>query len=58
MRRLFADKAYDSSDLRSFLAAQGTEVVISPIPPSQPAMTPRNFFAGICLAVGVMDWLR
>jgi transposase len=29
MRRLVADKAYDSNDLRGFLAAQGTEAVIA-----------------------------
>ena len=32
MRRLIADKAYDADDLRGFLAAQGTEAVISPMP--------------------------
>lgn len=32
MRRLIADKAYDSNDLRDFLAGQGTEAVISPMP--------------------------
>ena len=32
MRRLIADKAYDANDLRDFLAAQGTEPVISPMP--------------------------
>lgn len=32
MRRLIADKAYDASDLRAFLAGQGTEAVISPMP--------------------------
>lgn len=32
MRRLIADKAYDANDLRDFLAAQGTEAVISPTP--------------------------
>lgn len=31
MRRLIADKAYDANDLREFLAAQGTEAVISPM---------------------------
>jgi len=31
MRRLIADKAYDANDLRDFLAAQGTEAVISPM---------------------------
>ena len=29
MRRLVADKAYDSNDMRAFLAAQGTEAVIA-----------------------------
>jgi transposase len=32
MRQLIADKAYDADDLRGFLAAQGTEAVISPMP--------------------------
>ena len=32
MRRLIADKAYDADDLRAFLACQGTEAVISPMP--------------------------
>ena len=32
MRRLIADKAYDANDLRDFLASQGTEPVISPMP--------------------------
>lgn len=32
MRRLIADKAYDANDLRAFLADQGTEAVISPMP--------------------------
>lgn len=32
MRRLIADKAYDADDVRAFLAAQGTEAVISPMP--------------------------
>jgi len=32
MRRLIADKAYDANDLRAFLASQGTEAVISPMP--------------------------
>ena len=32
MRRLIADTAYDANDLRDFLAAQGTETVISPDP--------------------------
>ncbi len=32
MRRLIADKAYNANDLRDFLAAQGTEPVISPNP--------------------------
>ena len=32
MRTLIADKAYDANDLRDFLAAQGTEAVISPMP--------------------------
>ena len=32
MRKLLADKAYDANDLRDFLAAQGTEAVISPTP--------------------------
>ena len=31
MRRLIADKAYDANDLRDFLAAQGTQAVISPM---------------------------
>ena len=31
MRRLIADKAYDADDVRAFLAAQGTEAVISPL---------------------------
>ena len=30
MHRLIADKAYDANDVRAFLAAQGTEAVISP----------------------------
>ena len=30
MRRLIADQAYDANDVRDFLAAQGTEAVISP----------------------------
>lgn len=29
---LIGDKAYDADDLRNFLAAQGTKVVISPMP--------------------------
>lgn len=29
MRRLVADKAYDSNDVRAFLADQGTEAVIA-----------------------------
>ena len=32
MRQLIADKAYDTNDLRDFLASQGTEPVISPMP--------------------------
>jgi transposase len=32
MRRFIGDKAYDADDLRAFLAAQGTEAVISPSP--------------------------
>jgi transposase len=32
MQRLIADKTYDANDLRAFLAAQGTEAVISPMP--------------------------
>ena len=32
MRMLIADKAYDANDLRDFLAAQGTQAVISPMP--------------------------
>ncbi len=32
MRQFIADKAYDANDLRDFLAAQGTEAVISPMP--------------------------
>ena len=32
MRQLIADKAYDADDVRAFLAAQGTEAVISPMP--------------------------
>lgn len=42
MRRLLADKAYDANDLRDFLAAQGTEAVISPMPTRriQPAFDP------------------
>lgn len=42
MRRLIADKAYDANDLRAFLANQGTEAVISPMPKrrSRPAFDP------------------
>jgi transposase len=90
MRRLIADKAYDANDLRAFLAAQGTEAVISPMPrrlapPPFDALayrsrnlierafcklkdwraiatrydkTARNFLAGVCLAIAVMDWMR
>lgn len=32
MRRLIADKTCDADDVRAFLAAQGTEAVISPMP--------------------------
>jgi transposase len=32
MRRLIGDKAYDANDLRDFLAGQGTEAVIPPMP--------------------------
>ena len=42
MRRLIADKAYDVNDLPAFLAGQGTEAVISPMPTrrSRPAFDP------------------
>lgn len=90
MQRLIADKAYDADDVRAFLAQQGTEAVISPMPrrrnppPFDPIAyrarnlierafcrlkdwrgiatrydkTARNFLAGVCLAIAVMDWLR
>ncbi len=32
MRQFIGDKAYDADDMRDFLAAQGTEAVISPMP--------------------------
>jgi transposase len=32
MRQLIGDKAYDADDVRVFLAQQGTEAVISPMP--------------------------
>ena len=39
---LVGDKAYDANDLRRFLAAQGTEIVISPMPTrtNRPAFDP------------------
>lgn len=39
---LIGDKAYDANDLRRFLAAQGTDVVISPMPTrtNRPAFDP------------------
>ena len=39
---LIGDKAYDANDLRQFLAAQGTEIVISPMPTrtNRPAFDP------------------
>lgn len=45
MRRLIADKAYDANDLRAFLAAQGTEAVISPMPTrvARPAFDPHAY---------------
>ena len=40
--RLIGDKAYDTNDLRHFVAAQGTDVVISPMPThtNRPAFDP------------------
>jgi transposase len=39
---LIGDKAYNANDLRCFMAAQGTDVVISPMPPrtNRPAFDP------------------
>ena len=47
MRRLTPDKAYDADDLRAFLARQGTEAVISPMPTrlAQPAFNPLAYLA-------------
>ena len=47
MRRLTPDKAYDADDLRAFLARQGTEAVISPMPTrfAQPAFNPLAYRA-------------
>lgn len=90
MSRFIADKDYDANDVRDFLAAQGTQAVISPMPrrldppPFDPVAyrmrnlierafcrlkdwrgvatrydkTARNFLAGVCLAIVVMDWLQ
>ncbi len=40
MRQFIGDKAYDADDMRDFLAAQGTEAVISPMPRR---LTPPSF---------------
>ena len=47
MRRLIADKAYDANDLRDFLASQGTEAIISPMPNrlAPPAFDPTAYRA-------------
>lgn len=52
MHRLVMDKAYDSNDVRAFLAAQGTEAVIAPF--DRTAYRDRNIIERACCRL--KDW--